>query len=356
MNRLSGDQNGKVPPSVPGIGRCASAGDRPQPDLVSGFGRRRRTRCSGHQETPPPVWRCQCLQPSGPPNDVFSGGAIVNCTGSAAGATSPARRSAMIAVAIRAMVDSAATSHATRFDRAGGVARPCRGAIARSGCHPFEIAQQIARALIPVVRILREARADDAVERRRGDGLDARHRRRLVLQNRAEQARARLAFERRAAGEHLEQQRAEREDVGARVGLEPFDLFGRHVLKRPEDRALRRQVRRRRRQHRQRRSSRRPARRSSPGRSRAASRPPSSSMTFAGFRSRWTMPERCALSSASQMSMAIFSASFGSRPHVPRRCRAPGVRPASPLRDTPARGSRRRPDARRRTACRCADD
>ena len=31
--------------------------------------------------------------PRGPPNDVFSGGAIVNCTGPAAGATSPARRS-----------------------------------------------------------------------------------------------------------------------------------------------------------------------------------------------------------------------------------------------------------------------
>ena len=81
--------------------------------------------------------------------------------------------------------------------------------------------------------------------------LNARHRRRLVLQNRAEQARARLAFERRAPGEHLEQQRAEREDVGPRVGLEPFDLFRRHVLKRAEDRALRRQVRRRRRQHRE---------------------------------------------------------------------------------------------------------
>ena len=79
------------------------------------------------------------------------------------------------------------------------------GGIARSGCHPFEIAQQIARALLPVVRILRQARADDAIERRRRDRLHARHRRRLVLQNRADQARARLAFERLAAREHLEQ-------------------------------------------------------------------------------------------------------------------------------------------------------
>ena len=53
-----------------------------------------------------------------------------------------------------------------------------------------------------------------------------------------------LTFERRATGEHLEQQRAERKDVGARVGLEPLDLFRRHVLKRAEDRSLRREGRR----------------------------------------------------------------------------------------------------------------
>ena len=38
MNRLSGDQNGKVPPSVPGIGLAASARDRSQPDLITGPG------------------------------------------------------------------------------------------------------------------------------------------------------------------------------------------------------------------------------------------------------------------------------------------------------------------------------
>ena len=118
------------------------------------------------------MWRCRCLQLCGPPNDVFSGGAIVNCTGPAAGVTSPARRSAMTAVAIRAMVDSAATSHATRFDRAGGVTvRASAPSLDPDATH-LRSRQQIARALIPVVRILREARADDAVERRRGDAAE----------------------------------------------------------------------------------------------------------------------------------------------------------------------------------------
>ena len=52
------------------------------------------------------------------------------------------------------------------------------------------------------------------------------------------------------ARQHLEQHAAEREDVGARIGLDAFDLLRRHVLKRAEDRALRRDVGRRRRHHR----------------------------------------------------------------------------------------------------------
>ena len=119
MNRLSGDQNGNVPPSVPGIGLCCQRGDRSQPDLIRGWAPATNTMCRPSGDTA----NCVAVPvppPGGPPNDVFSGGAIVNCTASAAGVTSPARRSAMTAAAISASVDSAATSHATRLDRAGG--------------------------------------------------------------------------------------------------------------------------------------------------------------------------------------------------------------------------------------------
>ena len=164
------------------------------------------------------------------------------------------------------------------------------------------------------------------------------HARRLVLQNRAEQARARLALERRPAGQHLEEQRAEREDIGARVGLEPFDLLRRHVLERAEDRALRGQfggvVG----------SIDRPL-----ARRRGAAlfaRPKSSSLapdfvsiTLAGFRSRCTMPERCAVSSASRSR----SRSAALRERRGRRA-LPADRRASRLRDT--RGPESRMPAR----------
>ena len=96
--------------------------------------------------------------------------------------------------------------------------------------------------------------------------------------------------------------RAEREDVGPRIGLLPLELLRRHVLERAEDRALLRQVRLLRRQ----RESRRTA--ASAGAS-AFARPKSRSftpdfvsITLPGFRSRCTIPCRCAFSSASAIS------------------------------------------------------
>ena len=50
---------------------------------------------------------------------MFSGGAIVNWTTPGASAPAPDIRSTTIAVPIKAMVASAATSHAIRLDRAG---------------------------------------------------------------------------------------------------------------------------------------------------------------------------------------------------------------------------------------------
>jgi hypothetical protein len=114
---------------------------------------------------------------------------------------------------------------------------------------PLQFAKQVAGALVAVVRIFRQTRGDDPIDGRRSKRLKRRNARRLVFEDRAEQARARLAFKRGAAGQHLEQQRAEGEDVGTRVGFEPFDLFRRHVLEGPEDRPLRSQIGRRRRLH-----------------------------------------------------------------------------------------------------------
>ena len=52
-------------------------GDRSQPELIRGLGSGRRTRRSGHQETPRPAGQLPVPPPAGPPNDVFSGGAMV---------------------------------------------------------------------------------------------------------------------------------------------------------------------------------------------------------------------------------------------------------------------------------------
>ena len=91
MNRLSGDQNGKAPPSVPGIGLAARvATGRSQIWNASSAPATNTTfRPSGDTATCVAVPVPPAL---GPPNDVLSGGTIVNCTGPAAGVTSPARR------------------------------------------------------------------------------------------------------------------------------------------------------------------------------------------------------------------------------------------------------------------------
>ena len=104
------------------------------------------------------------------------------------------------------------------------------------------------------------------------------------------------AIECPASGKHLVEHDAEREDVGAFVGRPPFELFGRHVLHRAENRPGVRQ--------RLRRSA--SSRHWRPAGCRRLARPKSSSLTpldvsmmLPGFRSRWTMPARCAAASAS---------------------------------------------------------
>ena len=85
------------------------------------------------------------------------------------------------------------------------------------------------------------ARQRDSVRSRAGPESRARARRigrRLVSQDGADERGLTAPFEGPLAGQHLVEDRAEREDVGARVSDRAFQLLGRHVLERPEDRAL----------------------------------------------------------------------------------------------------------------------
>ena len=124
-------------------------------------------------------------------------------------------------------------------------------------------------------RVLRKAGPDDAVERGRRHGRDLRDRRRLVAQDRGDERRLRRAREGLLSRRHLEEDRAQSEDVRPRVRFPALELLRRHVLEGPEDRALAGQLGLRRQGgHRALRGDRR--RPASPGRSRAASRPTSS--------------------------------------------------------------------------------
>ena len=173
--------------------------------------------------------------------------------------------------------------------------------------NPLELGDRTSRALCQRSSgSLREARGRCRSSAGGVTGCSSRDRARLGREDRRHHARRRLALERLLAGEQLVEHAAEREDVGARVGLAAFDLLRRHVLRRAEDhvRAGERLGRS------DRRSRWTPWRSPTPPQPARASfaRPKSSSLTpalvsrmLAGFRSRWTMPLRCAASSASQI-------------------------------------------------------
>jgi hypothetical protein len=103
---------------------------------------------------------------------------------------------------------------------------------------PVKLQEQVVGGLETILWILRETRVHQIIECRRNRLLSLAHRRRFVLEDRANQVRSTLTVEGSAAREHLEQHGPEREDVGSGAGFLPFDLFGRHVLERPEHRTL----------------------------------------------------------------------------------------------------------------------
>ena len=86
---------------------------------------------------------------------------------------------------------------------------------------PAELELQIVRRLPALFGVLVEAGSQDALERGWRERLKRRDGRRLVLEHCGDQAHAALAREGRAAREHLEEQRSEREDVGARPPRRP---------------------------------------------------------------------------------------------------------------------------------------
>jgi hypothetical protein len=88
------------------------------------------------------------------------------------------------------------------------------------------------------------------IKRSRHNRCDLRGRRRLVLEDRGDEARPAPTLERPMTGDRLIKHAAERPDIASRVGLSALELLRRHVLHRAENGALRgdgrRQWRRRR--------------------------------------------------------------------------------------------------------------
>lgn len=84
-------------------------------------------------------------------------------------------------------------------------------------------------------RIFLETNLDHVLECRRSHGLQPSHRRWLPLQNGGNETGLVFSLECLAAGCHFVENRAQSKNVGADVGLFPFDLFGRHVLERSEN-------------------------------------------------------------------------------------------------------------------------
>jgi hypothetical protein len=125
-----------------------------------------------------------------------------------------------------------------------------------------------------------------------------------------------------ASPHHLIEHSAECKNVAAGVRFFSLDLLRRHVLNRADDAARRgersqwtRPAQRGRRSKRRRRCSRSRrcrlrALRLSPDQSPSASRRPAVSMMFPGFRSRCTMPLRCATASASATAIPTLKTSF----------------------------------------------
>jgi hypothetical protein len=123
----------------------------------------------------------------------------------------------------------------------------------------------------------------------------------LTLHGRGDHIRGRCAVERATSGRHLLHVGAKRKQVSSRIGVFPFELPRRHAPGHAENGALRRQVTGT--------VGKRP--RASAARACGVFDKPKWSsfapafmiMTLPGFKSRWTIPARCAASIVSAISM-----------------------------------------------------
>ena len=103
--------------------------------------------------------------------------------------------------------------------------------------HLLEGEREVARRLVALVGVLLEAPARDPSHHRRARQLAGGEPLRLVVDDRVERLDQAAPAELPLAGEHLEQDRAEAEDVRAGVGGQPLDLLRRHVAGGPDDQA-----------------------------------------------------------------------------------------------------------------------
>ena len=101
---------------------------------------------------------------------------------------------------------------------------------------------QLGRVLEAIARLACHRPLDDVDEqrRRRRGALAQRHG--LAVAQAGQHLVHRLVLEGALAGEDLVEDRAEREDVGARVGLLPAQLLGGHVVRSPHHRSAARQL------------------------------------------------------------------------------------------------------------------
>ena len=130
--------------------------------------------------------------------------------------------------------DSGRSPDPARSPRAGWSRRHHRCGASAGPRNPLQLQPDVVRGLEARAGVLGETGLNQVIEGRRNPRHDRADCRRLLADDGPKQARLGLALEGPAAGQHLEEHRAEREDVRPRAGFLAFDLLRRHVLQRAE--------------------------------------------------------------------------------------------------------------------------